>query len=144
MLGSANLYQPRAARLHMFALAYSVRSTIVSMLIFGVRRWKGEKVLGFGIPCQKVSCQSRYRGLWIVRSQALDLKTAGNEFTRLSHGLVVSGANFHDILTDLRVPDLGQKQKMISPSCHLHMLCAKHGYAFCHKTMNVLVAMHQR
>ena len=36
--------------------------------------------------------------------------------TSVSHGLIVSGANFYHILTELRVPDSGQKQK----GCHLH------------------------
>ena len=49
----------------------------------------------------------------------------------VSHGLVVSGADFYDTPTDLRLPDLGRNKKMAPSSCRLHMLCAEDGYAFC-------------
>ena len=42
--------------------------------------------------------------------------------TFLSHGLVVSGANFNDTPTDQRLPDLGRNQKMMLSSCHLHIV----------------------
>ena len=35
---------------------------------------------------------------------------------RLSHGLVISGANFYKAPTDLRLPDLWQNQKMMLSS----------------------------
>ena len=50
---------------------------------------------------------------------------------QLSHGLVVSGANFYDTPTDLRLPDLGWEKRMVSFSCRLHMLYTEDGYAFC-------------
>ena len=34
-------------------------------------------------------------------------------------------------LTDLRVPDLGWNQKLMSSSCQIHVLRAKDGYASC-------------
>ena len=45
---------------------------MISMLIFGIRRWKDEKMFEFRIFCQQVSCRSSYRESWMIRNQAFD------------------------------------------------------------------------
>ena len=57
-----------------------------------------------------------------------------------AHGQVVITAISEDTPTGLRLLDLGQRQKMMSCSCHLHMLCANR----CRVILGVLVAIHGR
>ena len=49
----------------------------------------------------------------------------------ISHVLVLSGAIFQKGLTDLRLPNLRETQKMILNSHSIHMLCAWDGSASC-------------
>ena len=60
----------------------------------------------------------------------------------LSHGLVLSGATFWDILIDLRLPDLGRNIKKSFFPSRIHMLVPRTGTRL--PTLNMLVAIHER